>query len=150
MAEIRPYQASDAQPVSKIIRTTMRRSNAADYPADRLQLLIDYFSSEKVQQMNEDRVCLVAEVDGEVIATGAVEADELVTFFVQPEHHGKGIGTALLTELERIAFARGLGQLRVDASLTGAPFYERHGYERTGEVLDGTAGPQIPMEKQMG
>lgn len=150
MADIRPYQASDAQPVSEIIRTTMRRSNAADYPADRLQLLIDYFSPEKVQQINEDRVCLVAEIDGEVIATGAVEADKLVTFFVQPEHQGKGIGTALLLELERMAFARGLGELRVDASLTGASFYERHGYERTGDVFDGTAGPQISLEKQIG
>lgn len=149
MADIRPYQASDAQPVSRIIRTTMQRSNAADYPADRLQLLIDYFSPEKVQQINQDRICLVAEVDGEVIATAAVEADELVTFFVQPEHQSKGIGTALLLELERIAVTRGLGNLRVAASLTGAPFYERHGYRRN-EVRDGTAGPQIWMEKQIG
>lgn len=150
MADIRPYQSSDAEAASEIIRTTMRRSNAADYPADRLQLLIDYFSPEKVQQINEGRVCLVAEVDGELIATGAVEADELVTFFVLPEHQGKGIGTSLLMQLERIALARGVGQLRVDASLTGAPFYTRHGYEKTGEVLDGTAGPQISMKKQIG
>jgi GNAT superfamily N-acetyltransferase len=128
----------------------MRRSNAEDYSEDRLQLLIDYFSPEKVQQINEDRVCLVAEIAGEVIATGALEADELVTFFVQPEHQGKGIGTALLFELERIAVTRGLGQLRVDASLTGALFYERHGYRRTGQILDGTAGPQVSMEKRIG
>jgi GNAT superfamily N-acetyltransferase len=150
MANIRLYQASDAQRVSEIIRTTMRRSNAADYPADRLQLLIDYFSPEKVQQINNDRICLVAEIEGKVIATGAVEADDLVTFFVQPEHQGKGIGTALLLELEKIAVALGLKQLRVAASLTGAPFYERHGYKRSGEIIDGTAGPQIPMEKQIG
>jgi hypothetical protein len=43
----------------------------------------------------------------------------------------------------------GLQELRVDASVTGAAFYERNGYRRTGAVLAGTAGPQITLVKQI-
>lgn len=147
---IRPYQTDDAGAVSTIIRTTMRVSNSADYAPERLQPLIDYFSPAKVAQINETRTCLVAEVDGVLVATAGLEEGELVTFFVLPEWQGRGIGGALLSELESAARAQGIAELKVDASVTGAAFYARHGYQRTGEILDGTAGPQVSMRKRVG
>jgi GNAT superfamily N-acetyltransferase len=147
--QIRRYRSSDAEAVSAIIRTTMRESNTADYPAERLQPLIDYFSPQKVEQLSHERICLVAEEGGALIATAALDGDELVTFFVLPRLQGRGVGAALLAELETIARRSGLQLLRVDASLTGAAFYERNGYRRTGAILDGTAGPQISMQKRL-
>ncbi len=85
---IRPYESTDAEAVSRLIRTTMRISNSADYPMDRLQPLIDYFSPEKVDQLSRERVCLVAEDGGEIVGTGGLEEDELVTFFVDPRRQG--------------------------------------------------------------
>lgn len=149
MIQIRLYRADDAAAVSSIIRTTMRISNSADYPLAQLQPLIDYFSPAKVDQINQTRLCLVAEEDGVLVATGGLEDGELVTFFVLPTQQGRGIGAALLLALEAAARGQGLSELKVDASLTGAPFYERHGYQRTGAVLDGTAGPQISMRKRL-
>jgi GNAT superfamily N-acetyltransferase len=128
----------------------MRISNSADYPLEQLQPLIDYFSPAKVEQINGDRVCLVAEEDGHLLATAGLEADELVTFFVLPEAQGRGIGAALLRTLEEIAHAQGIPELKVNASMTGTSFYERRGYQRTGAQLDGVAGPQISMRKQLG
>jgi GNAT superfamily N-acetyltransferase len=150
MMQIRPYCSSDADAVSQIIRTTMRISNSADYPLEHLQPLIDYFSPAKVEQINGDRFCLVAEEEGHLLATAALEADELVTFFVLPEAQGRGIGAALLRALEGIARAQGITELKVNASMTGVPFYERHSYKLTGAQLDGVAGPQIAMRKQLG
>lgn len=128
----------------------MRTSNSADYPLERLQPLIDYFSPAKVEQMNQDRFCLVAEEEGSLLATAGLEADELVTFFVLPEAQGRGIGAVLLRTLEEIAHVQGITELKVNASVTGASFYERHGYQRTGAILDGAAGPQLSMYKQLG
>ena len=48
-----------------------------------------------------------------------------------------------------IARAQGRTHLSVHASLTGASFYERQGYRRTGDVLAGTAGPQVGMQKRL-
>ena len=147
MVGIRPYRSSDARAVSHLIRTTMRLSNRADYPMERLQPLIDYFSPEKVEALSRERICFVAEEAGEIVGTGALEGDELVTFFVAPQKQGSGIGSLLLGAVEGIAAEQGLRELRVGASLAGAPFYQRRGYERTGEILEGTAGPHVAMRK---
>jgi N-acetylglutamate synthase-like GNAT family acetyltransferase len=125
----------------------MESSNTLDYPLDRLQPLIEYFSPDRVVHLSKERHCLVAEQDGNIIATAAIESDHIVTFFVHPEWQRKGVGTSLLRALEHTAQALGAHRLVAEASLTGASFYERHGYSRTGRVLDGTAGPQIEVEK---
>ena len=127
----------------------MRISNSADYRMERLQPLIEYFSPEKVDALAEERVCVVAEDAGEIVGTGALDGDALVTFFVAPEQQGAGIGSALLAAVENAAVERGRRELRVGASLAGTPFYERHGYRPTGEVLEGTAGAHVAMRKQI-
>lgn len=147
MVKIRAFEPDDASAVSAVIRRTMRVSNSGDYPLDRLQLLIDYFSPEKVLQLSEERHCLVAETGGRVIGTIAIDETELCTFFVRPDCQGQGIGTRLLSAIETIAVAKGLEQLNMHASLTAVPFYERLGYRKTGDDIDGTAGLQIGMRK---
>jgi GNAT superfamily N-acetyltransferase len=149
MVTIRTFAPQDAAAVSGVIRQTMAISNVADYPIERLQPLMDYFSPEKVLLLSAERLCLVAEVDGRVVGTVALEGSELCTFFILPEYQSMGIGSQLLTELERLAVAAGIDAIHTDASLTGAPFYERRGYQRTGTVIEGTAGPQVGMVKPL-
>lgn len=144
---IRPFRPSDADAVSRLIRGTMRVSNSADYAAERLEPLIDYFSPEKVKQLNRERVCFVAVEAEEIVGTGALEGDELVTFFVAPQRQGGGTGSALLAAVEAAASERGIAVLRVGASLAGAAFYRARGYEPTGEIPEGTAGAHVAMRK---
>ena len=106
MVSIRPYRSADARAVSRLIRTTMRISNRADYPMERLQPLIDYFSPEKVEALSRERICFVAEEAGEIVGTGALEGGELVTFFVAPQKQGSGIGPLLLGAVEGVAAQR--------------------------------------------
>lgn len=147
MVVIRAFEPRDAEDVSALIQRTMRESNSRDYPLGRLQPLIDYFSPEKVLRLGQERVCLVAEAASRLIGTAALDGAELATFFVLPAHQGQGVGARLLAAIE--AHARGLGitRLTVDASITGAAFYARMGYLRTGMERAGTAGLQIGMEK---
>ncbi|HYW31824.1 MAG TPA: GNAT family N-acetyltransferase [Gemmatimonas sp.] len=146
---IRPFETADAPAVSALIATTMRRSNAADYPAERLEALIAYFTPEQLRQLATERQCLVALSAGQVVATAAREDGELLTFFVHPDCQGRGVGTRLLMELEGAARRGGVTTLRVEASLTGAAFYERRGYRRLGGLVPGTAGPHVPLVKAL-
>jgi GNAT superfamily N-acetyltransferase len=146
---IRPYQSADADAVSRLIRATMLVSNSSDYPMERLQPLIDYFSPEKVEQINHERTCFVAEDSNSVVGTAGLEGNVLVTFFVAPAHQRRGIGAALLPEVESTARKAGLQRLEVQSSLAGAPFYEAMGYSRTGKIVEGTAGPHVDMSKML-
>lgn len=105
MNTVRPFRPSDAHAVSALIRRTMRVSNGAVHPMERLQPLMDYFSPAKVDALARERVCFVAEEGGEVVGTGALEGDELVTFFVTPEQQGRGVGSRLLEAAEDAAAA---------------------------------------------
>ena len=122
---IRKFQPQDAQPVSAVIRQTMQVSNVDDYSLDRLQPLIDYFSPEKVLRLSEERHCLVAEMDGRVVGTIALEEAELCTFFVHPDYQGMGIGGQLLAAIEEVALAEGIEAIHMDASLSGVVFYTK-------------------------
>jgi GNAT superfamily N-acetyltransferase len=146
---VRTFEPADAIAVSELIATTMRRSNARDYPLDRLEALIAYFTPEKLRQLASERECLVALTDEGIIGTAAREGGELLTFFVHPDHQGRGVGARLLAPLETSARAAGLRMLRVEASVTGTPFYERCGYRRTGELLEATAGVHVALVKPL-
>jgi predicted N-acetyltransferase YhbS len=150
MVIIREFEPGDAEAVSALIRRTMRESNSHDYPLERLQPLIDYFSPEKLRRLSQERVCLVAVADQQLIGTAALDGTDLATFFVLPEYQGQGIGTQLLAAIEDQARKQGITHITVDASLTGAAFYARMGYLRTGVDRQGTAGVQIGMEKLLG
>lgn len=149
MVEIREFEPRDAEAVSSLIRHTMRVSNSGDYPLERLQPLMDYFSPEKVLLLSQERHCLVAAVNGRIVGAIALEGAELCTFFIHPDYQGKGIGSQLLAAIEEVAVVVGLNFIRMDASLTGADFYARRGYRRTGMDIEGTAGMQVGMEKQL-
>ena len=150
MVHLRRFEPGDAPTVANLIAETMRVSNAGDYPRERLEPLIAYFSPEKLCQLATERYVLVALADQRLVATGALDDDQLATFFVHPHYQRRGVGTRLLRALEHAAREAGTRRLRVEASLTGAPFYERHGYRRVGEPFEGTAGPQIPLMKALG
>ena len=69
---------------------------------------------------------------------------------VLESHRGRGHGAAVLDALEREAAARGVRTIRLSAQLHAAPFYERAGYVRVGDVYDEVDIPHIAMEKTLG
>jgi hypothetical protein len=71
----------------------MRDSNASDYPADRLEALIAYFTPERLRALALERYCLVALHRAEIVGTAARDGPELVTFFVRRSFQRRGVGT---------------------------------------------------------
>jgi len=85
---------------------------------------------------------LIAELDGAAVGIGAlVVADaELRACYVVPEAARRGVGAAIVREIERIAIAEGLSELTLQASVNAEPFYAALGYqvlERGEHVLRG-------------
>jgi putative acetyltransferase len=78
-----------------------------------------------------DEVILVAEdATGGVIGFGSIVPgnSELRALYVSAEHERKGIGRAILSQLEVLAREAGVTALRMDSSTNAAGFYEANGY----------------------
>jgi putative acetyltransferase len=105
---------------------------------------------------HDEEIRLIAELDGEAVGIGAlVLADsELRACYVLPSAVRKGVGSALVAEIERIARHHGLRDLELISSLTAEPFYRAVGYEVEERVehLLGSGGrmPAVKMRKKLG
>ena len=133
--EIRRFEESDAAAVSELIRTTLRTSNAQDYPAEMIDALVTRETPEYILQRVSWTHFYVVEDDSRIIACGAIgpywdKQDEsaLFTIFVHPDHQGKGIGRAIMETLEKDEFALRAKRIEVPASITRLPFYQKMGY----------------------
>jgi len=71
---------------------------------------------------------------------------QLAAALLQPEFAGQGIGTELLTLVERLMRERGIKAMQLEASLNAAQFYRRRGFEPTGSRSSDGA---IPMSKEL-
>jgi len=65
----------------------------------------------------------------------ATAAAKIRAFFVHPEWARRGIGVMLLEASEAAAIQAGFTRLEMGATLSGVPFYRKHGYA-DGEKVD--------------
>lgn len=76
---------------------------------------------------------MVCEVDGIPIGVGRVHFNsedeaQIRSMAVEPEWQKNGIGSIIMTELEKIAVQLGAKYVVLNARDTAIPFYEKHGY----------------------
>lgn len=91
-------------------------------------------SIQRFLKNSDSEIRLLGELNGEVVGLGAlvVQKNELRACYVIPEVARRGVGTALVTEIERIAKARGLTRLDLESSINAEPFYAALGYTVVG------------------
>jgi len=115
----------------------VRRARTADVPA--MKALVDIYAGSGRKLLAKELVTLyedvqdfqVAELDGEIVACGALhvlwaDLGEIRTLAVHPDRRGRGIGALLLNGL--IDTARELGLSRLFALTFHVDFFARHGF----------------------
>jgi GNAT superfamily N-acetyltransferase len=65
---------------------------------------------------------------GSPIAFCGRREDSIASLYVHPDWQRHGLGGLLLGRAEAAIAGSGYGRVLVNASITAAPFYERHGY----------------------
>lgn len=125
---IRPFRPDDAPAVSCLIARDLREVNAKDYPAETINAMQLHFSPDNLIKMSQQRQMFVAEDAGRVVATGSLAGNWILTFFVDPDCHGRGVGKQLLAHLEKLAAAQGSIETFVPAGFTAVTFYRKRGY----------------------
>lgn len=135
--KIREYHPQDAPLIAQLFSETVREVNAKHYSQKQLDA---WASPDKDASFFHDKLShscsFIAEDSGEIVGFADLipERRLLYFFYVHKGHQRKGIGKALLMQVEKTAKDKGIDELYTDASITAKPFFEAMGF--------------IPLEKQ--
>ena len=107
---------------------------------------------------------LVAEVDGEVVALANLgrlsqsyrdfphvtgDREVMWKLYVHPDHHGRGIGSRLLAEVEAMVEGDELWLEVVDGNDQAFDFYRARGFEEVERVTDGEWPDDVWLRKRL-
>jgi N-acetylglutamate synthase-like GNAT family acetyltransferase len=144
--DIRRFDNNDATTVSKIICRNFLEVNINDYPKEEMEYLSENYNPDKVLQLNAYAHMYVVCIDKQIIGCGAISSfwgsqDEsiLLTIFVLPELHAKGIGRTIIKTLESDEYFLRAKRIEIPSSITACEFYKKMGYDYKGGIakLDG-------------
>ena len=130
MLKLRRARQEDSTSVGSVHAAAVRGISTALYSPEEIQAWAVPKKPESYEESIRSKEFLVAEDDGNIVGFGVLnqETAEVEAVYVNPEAGRRGIGLEILGKLEERAKARGLRQLRLNASLNAVPFYERAGY----------------------
>ncbi len=127
---VRRYRCGEEEALWTLLHDTVHAVNRAHYS----QMQLDAWApAEHDAAQWRDRLAetrpLVAEVAGQPVGFAELRGDGAIDcFYCHKDWQGKGVGSALLDAIEEDAKRGGMARLRVDASITAKPFFERWGF----------------------
>jgi ribosomal protein S18 acetylase RimI-like enzyme len=112
---------------------------ARHYPGSVIEAWALPATDENVKRLlsNPDgEIRLIAELDREPVGLGSlvVASSEVRSCYVMPKASRRGVGSALMLEMERLAMENGLVEVNLTSSTNAEPFYRALGYEVVDKV----------------
>lgn len=144
---IREFDERDAETVSRLIRNNLTFVNSRDYEPAVIDYMCRLFTPDYLCEILATRTIFVAEENGKVVGTVALEGDEVCALYVDPDVHGRRVGERLLQRVEDFALSRHVHLLHLSASLTAVGFYEKMGYRTQEKEESELFGPAYIMTK---
>ncbi|OZM58395.1 hypothetical protein CIB95_02160 [Lottiidibacillus patelloidae] len=129
---IRKFDKEDTKHIMNLFRETILTVNLGDYSPKQVEVWANSNSNIVDWEMRlKNSVTYIAEVEPKlIVGFGNYNADsEIDLFYVHKDFQRKGIGSALLNQLEIGAKADGIKEIFTEASITAKPFFESRGYE---------------------
>lgn len=133
---VREFKEEDAESVSRLLARNFMEVNSKDYGIEPMEKLAAHHNAEWVRQIAGDSHMYVFERKGQIIGVGSIAAfwgseteSIILTVFVLPELHGKGIGRTIIRTLEADEFFTRACRIEIPASVTATEFYRKFGYD---------------------
>jgi putative acetyltransferase len=127
---LRPYLQSDAERCAEIFRASIEELASEDYSPDQCAAwAVGADELAGFAKRLAGALTLVALVEGQPAGFASLKgADALDMVYVDPPYARRGVGTALLDALVKLATARGAKIVTSDVSDTARPLFERLGF----------------------
>lgn len=154
MMIIRKFKDKDAEQISALIGRNFVEINSKDYPLEEMIKKSKEFSPDKVRNRAANGHMYVACEGDTIIGTGTISdfwgnptESILLTIFVLPEYHGRGIGRKIIDTLEKDEYFTRANRIEVCASITATGFYKKCGYQYKNQIKILDAEGHYKMEK---
>jgi GNAT superfamily N-acetyltransferase len=145
---IRPARREDAAGISRVIISALRETNAKDYSEAVIARVEPSFSPTAVLDLLERRLVFVATKGDDIIGTASLDGRVVRTVFIKPECQSRGIGRALMAQVEQVAIEKGVAVLAVPSSVTAESFYAKLGFNAIRDSYHGEERT-IVMERSL-
>ena len=125
--QLKRAAADDVRTVFRIARDTISAVYYHYYPRGAVDYFLALHSEKNIEKsITEDKVYIITE-NGAEVGTVTVRENEILRFFILPEHQGRGLGNTVMDFLEE-DILKAYGVVRLDASMSANEMYERRGY----------------------
>ncbi|MGE5361621.1 MAG: GNAT family N-acetyltransferase [Bacteroidales bacterium] len=127
---LRPARESDIPAIWRVHTRAVGETCRQRYDGAVIDAWVERLKPESYGAVLRRATVLVAEAGGQVVAFAQVDFGEaeVQAVYVLPEMEGRGLGSLLLSAVERAAADRGLTHLTLKATLNAEAFYVRHGW----------------------
>ncbi len=145
--------AGDAETLSLLICENAGAMLAPYYTQQQWATFIKYYEPGALAGKIDRQVVFCAEIQGEIVATVALDGDFVLGFYTRLSYMGQGIGTLVIQHLEAYALAHNIKQIQLAASPVGLRFYYKHGWEKVKDMTifyDGVGFEETLMLKKLG
>jgi N-acetylglutamate synthase-like GNAT family acetyltransferase len=137
MPTIRRASTADAATVCAVLRRSITECCVLDHQnsPEILEAWLRNKTEDTVRAWlaTETNVVWVAQMGDDIVGVAMLEIAGVVALcYVLPEALHKGIGMALLTQVQTHAIALKLNELRLSSTQSGYAFYSRHGFTDIG------------------
>ncbi|WP_419777846.1 GNAT family N-acetyltransferase [Malaciobacter marinus] len=128
--QIIKYDKKYKKEIPELFTNSIHKTCNKDYTKEQLnawaKLDIDYEAWEK--RLDKTKPYLAIH-DKKLVGFTEFYEDYIDCFYVHHEYQGKGVGKALLLYILKKARQNEIKKLRVDASITAKPFFEKYGFK---------------------
>jgi GNAT superfamily N-acetyltransferase len=146
---IRKFRKEDAKEVSNIIRRCLREVVSKDYPKKAIVGLCDFFTPALLIKNSKNRHLFVAVEKDKIIGTASLKDNTALTVFVNPDIHGKGVGSKLMDKVEGLAEKNGYKIIKLPSGLSSVEFYKKRGYKKVKVIHSKDHGDTVEMKKNL-
>jgi len=127
---LRPMLPADIPLLAEIFRASVEELAVEDYSDAQIEAWVEAADDEEAfGKRLSDQLTLLATMDGAPVGFASLKGSDVIDMlYVHPAAAGQGAAKLLVDALEKLAGARGVKKLTVEASDTAHDFFRRRGY----------------------